>query len=44
MERVLPLQDAFARDTVLSGLTATEVTQLRTIADRIIANLDDRGE
>ncbi|MGW3729981.1 MarR family winged helix-turn-helix transcriptional regulator [Streptomyces sp. F001] len=44
VERVLPLQDVFARDTVLSGLTATEVTQLRTIAERIIANLDARGE
>ncbi|MFJ4832028.1 MarR family winged helix-turn-helix transcriptional regulator [Streptomyces sp. NPDC088747] len=44
VERVLPLQDVFARDTVLSGLTATEVTQLRTIAEKITANLDALGE
>ncbi|MFE6985237.1 MarR family winged helix-turn-helix transcriptional regulator [Streptomyces griseus] len=40
VERVLPLQDVFARDVVLSGLTATEVAQLRTLAEKIIANLD----
>ncbi|MER7805362.1 MarR family transcriptional regulator [Streptomyces parvulus] len=41
VERVLPQQDAFARDTVLSGLTADEVVHLRTLAQKIIANLDD---
>ncbi|MFC9483110.1 MarR family winged helix-turn-helix transcriptional regulator [Streptomyces griseus] len=40
VERVLPLQDVFARDVVLSGLTATEIAQLRTLAEKIIANLD----
>ncbi|WP_413116292.1 hypothetical protein ACK1X7_37315 [Streptomyces sp. CY1] len=44
MERVLPLQDVFAWDTVLADLSATEVTHLRTLAERIIANLDDRPE
>ncbi|GHH38789.1 MarR family winged helix-turn-helix transcriptional regulator [Lentzea cavernae] len=44
VERVLPLQDAFARDTVLAGLTSTEIRQLRTIADKINTNLDDRTE
>ncbi|MGP4011994.1 MarR family winged helix-turn-helix transcriptional regulator [Streptomyces sp. 4N124] len=44
VERVLPLQDVFAWDTALAGLSATEVTHLRTIAEKIIANLDDRPE
>ncbi|MEU6608411.1 MarR family winged helix-turn-helix transcriptional regulator [Streptomyces shenzhenensis] len=44
VERVLPLQDVFAWDTALAGLSATEVTQLRTFAERIIANLDDQPE
>ncbi|MFD9700439.1 MarR family winged helix-turn-helix transcriptional regulator [Lentzea sp. NPDC059081] len=40
VDRVLPAQDAFARDTVLAGLTWTEIRQLRTVAEKIIANLD----
>ncbi|NEB37761.1 MarR family transcriptional regulator [Streptomyces sp. SID14515] len=40
VEQVLPLQDVFARDVVLSGLTATEIAQLRTLAGKVIANLD----
>lgn len=44
VERVLPLQDDFARDTVLAGLTRTEIRQMRTIAEKIVANLDDRPE
>ncbi|WP_043714748.1 MarR family winged helix-turn-helix transcriptional regulator [Kutzneria sp. 744] len=40
VNRALPLQDAFARDTVLAGLSREQIKQLRAIAEIISGNLE----
>ncbi|MEO3811004.1 MarR family transcriptional regulator [Sphaerisporangium sp. B11E5] len=40
VHRVLPLQEVYARETVLAGLTTDEIKQMRAIAEIITRNLD----